>query len=300
MEEKNKLPKDMPTALDCAIRDKMHKQDGGYVVNNTTRYYNYICNAKWQKFLDDMEKIHQEQYGMGSGGELKAGKCPPKMASFGSSSRLIYDLSKDIPGFNFEERLDTRVGGTANLDGFIRRGNNYTYIEAKRREIYYPSHERQEIKSVYEPVYDKIKDECPHFGYDSVFCKTNNGEDIKRITFYVKGEPVKYFDLKQLICHFLGITYDISKHHVAKTNVTFLYLLYNPKEVEQDIDEKYREKVMRRYEEVVLFIKNNKELFEKIFYAVLQYQADTHNLDKPKIKFDFKLVDQDDYESELK
>ena len=295
-EKKNEKPKDMATALDCAIRGN---QIGGYEVGNV-RYYNYMSNHDWELYFEKMKPNHKKQYGTGAGGELKAGKYPPKMASFGSSSRFIYELSRDaVEDFIFEERLDTRVGGTANLDGFLRRKNKYIYVEAKRREIYYPSHEKQEIKSVYVPVYNKIKSLCKMFNYEPECGAPENGEELKKITFYVNNEPVKFFDLKQLICHFLGITYDIAKHPVKNVKVKFLYLLYNPKEIEEKIDGKYCRNVMKRYDEVVKFIDNNTETFESIFKAVLQYQTETHKLELPDIEFKFKLVNQSNYISEL-
>lgn len=295
MRKKNEKPNDMQTALDCAIRDYEHNKEAGYIINGT-QYFNYIRNQEWKTYVNDMKSCHRHQFGMGSGGELKEGKYPPKMASFGSSSRLIYELSKDIDGFIFEEKLDTRVGGTAHLDGFLRRGCNYIYIEAKRREIYGSSHENEEIKSVYEPVYNKIKVVCGSlFDYRSVECKNEKVKDTKKVTFIVNGESVKYFDLKQLICHFLGITYDIAKHPVSKAKVTFLYLLYNPKDLEQNIDNSYCKKIMKRHEVVVDFINKNISLFKEIFQAVLQYQIDIHKLDRPDIDFEFKLVDQYNY-----
>ena len=298
MKKKNEKPNDMQTALDCAIRDYEHNIEAGYIINGT-QYFNYICNQEWKKYLNDMKPCHKNQYGMGAGGELKEGKYPPKMASFGSSSRLIYELSKDIDGFIFEEKLDTRVGGTAHLDGFLRRGCDYIYIEAKRREIYGSSHENEEIKSVYEPVFNKIKEVCGSlFDYQSVECKSKKEEDTRKVTFIVNGKSVKYFDLKQLICHFLGITYDIAKHPVSKVKVTFLYLVYNPKDLKQNIDKSYCKRIMKRHEDVVEFIKTNISLFNEIFQAILQYQVDTHKLEKPEIDFDFKLVDQYNYKLE--
>ena len=306
---KNDSPEDLKTALDCAVRDynkKMAKRyDKGYKMKDGRQYNNYMSNKDWESYLAKMKEDHKGRYEMGAGGELKAGKNPPKMASFGSSSRFIYELSKGIEGFIFEERLDTRVGGTANLDGFLPKGNDYIYVEAKMREIYYPSHEGQEIKAVYEPVYEAIKRNlsCSQFDFEPKESIKKNGDvkkGLKKITFKINNEPVKYFDLKQLICHFLGITYDIAKHSVKNAKVIFLYLLYSPEDVEDMIENKYRKELMDRYGEVKRFIEEKKDVLKSIFYAVLQYQTDTHKLEKPDIDFDFKLVDQDDYIKELK
>lgn len=299
---KNELPKDLATALDCAIRDSNGSMARGYKMKNgkDDQYNNYMSNEEWDDYLAKMDQAHKRQYGMGAGGELKAGKYPPKMASFGSSSRLIYELSKDFDGFIFEERLDTRVGGVANLDGFLRKGSKYIYVEAKRREIYSPSHERQDIKSVYEPVYEWIKGNSSQFDFTSERGNVENGEETKKITFKINEKPIKYFDLKQLICHYLGITYDIAKHSTHNVTIKFLYLLYNPNKVEEKIDKHYRKKVMDRYKEVKSFINANREILESIFKVVLQYQIEMHNLEKPQIdNFEFKLVDQNNYQSEL-
>lgn len=311
MKPKYEQPKNMATALDYAIREFEVNNDvlaSGYQIPTNGPnyiYYNYMSNESWVSFLNKMPENYKNQFKNGGGDEIEEkkgrwGVTPPKMASFGSSSRLIYNLSKGIQGFIFEEQLDTRVGGIANLDGFLHKGNEYIYVEAKRREIYYGTHENEKIKSVYVPVYEKIQNLCSKFSFTPKDVNDENEEETKKITFKINGEPVKYFDLKQLICHFLGITYDIAKHSVKNAKVTFLYLLYNPNEVEDKIDEKYREKVKNRYDEVESFIRDKKDVFKAIFDAVLQYQTETHKLEKPNIDFNFKLVDQDAYLNELK
>ena len=297
---KNDLPENLPTALDCAVRDYNEKMAKGYKMKDGRQYNNYMSNKEWEVFLENMKEDHKFRYRMGAGGELKEGRYPPKMASFGSSSRLIYELSKEIEGFIFEEKLDTHVGGTANLDGFFPQGSDYIYVEAKMREIYYPSHKGQKIKAVYEPVYKKIHNLCPEISFTAKGIKDENMEEMKKITFEINNEPVKFFDLKQLICHFLGIAYNIAKHPVKNAKVTFLYLLYNPNEVKDKIEEKYRNEVIDRYAEVEKYIREKKENFKTIFSAVLHYQTETHKLEKPDIDFDFKLVDQNNYINELK
>ena len=220
------------------------------------------------------------------------------MASFGSSSRFIYELSKGISGFKFEEKLDTKVGGIANLDGFIKSNGKYIYIEAKRREIYYSTHEGEEIKNVYMPVYEKIETKC---GKDKFYFKKADAKEKgkKKVNFYLNGNLVQFFDLKQLICHFLGITYELAKHSI-NADVKFLYLIYNPKNVKEKIAGNYRDKIMNRYKDVVKFINDNNDTIKDIFQAVLEYQLEIHKFQKPEIRFEFKLVDQDSYEGELK
>lgn len=301
MKEINKSAKDMATALDLAIRDK-EEIEFGYEINNNEvqkKYDNYMSNAEWEKFINKMSESHKENFKDGNGGELEEkkgrfGLYPPKMASFGSSSRLIYDLSHDIEKFSFEKQLHTHVGGVANIDGFVCRGNEYIFVEAKRREIYGGSHKNEEISDKYEDVYEKINEIFPFFSYKSNNC-TKDGH--KKYTFKIKDEEVDFFDLKQLICHFLGITYDIIDKPNA--NIKFFYLLYDPSEVETKLEDKYKIKVTNRYNKVKNFIINNMDAFKEIFYAVLDYQVKNSNKENPKIEFEMKLVDQTSYKSEI-
>lgn len=197
----------------------------GYLPENGKKTYDsYLDNESWKAFLKGMTKEHFDQYGAGSGGELeeKDGK-PPKMAAFASSSRMIYNYSKDIPGFRFEEKLPTTVGGTANMDGYLERENEYIFVEAKCREPY--SHKaEQEIKQAYKGVYAWLRKKMPRvFSCVMEDSKENN----MRVAFFCKGKVVAYFDIKQMICHMLGIATKMLKNPSNK-NILFLYFLYNP------------------------------------------------------------------------
>lgn len=300
MDKKYEKPKDMATALDCAIRDAEGKK-GGYVMNERNiTYCNYMTNEDWKRFFDEMPISYKEQFKNSDGNEIEEHTYPPHMASFGSSSSFIYGLSHEIQSFCFEKKLDTHVGGDANLDGFLQRGSEYIYVEAKRREIYGDSHANEEISEAYLPVYKKIEKQCEAFSYTQADC---NKKGCKKITFVINGKPVAHFDLKQVICHFLGITYDIAKHPMNDIKVKFLYLLYNPyksqdsKGIEDKLNEKYKKRVLNRYTEVQEFIKANIDqgVFTSIFQAVLNYQIDNGI----KINFEMKLVDQDNYKDEF-
>lgn len=305
--EKYKDPEGkLPVALDCAIRDSEGKQGGYIMEGKNVCYCNYMSSEDWQKYCKNISPNHREQFDDGAGGELKEGKYPPKMASFGSSSRLIYELSKNIPGFSFEEKLDTRVGGIAHLDGCMKNDLEYIYVEAKRREIYGNSHKNEKIKSVYIDVYEWIKDKCPDvFGYSKDDSEIDMAEKgiYTNVTFIINNKEVLYFDLKQLICHFLGITYDIAKHPIQNAKVKFIYLLYNPGDIKDQLDKKYKKyetKIIDRYNEVVNFVNNNIAVFKKIFNAVLEYQIEKQKLNgETKIEFEMKLVDQKNYQKEF-
>lgn len=199
-------------ALDYAIRDyecrKKTVKYGYELVRESKTYWNYMSNDAWNEFIRKMSKLHQAQYKDADGGELnekngRYGWVPPKMASFGSSSRFIYNKSKDIEGFEFEKQLPTRVGHRpANIDGYIQRDNVCVYVEAKCREIY-ASHKAIEVSNVYLDVYDKLKDKYSKFNYK------NEGQKDERhfmCSFSYDDKPLVHFDIKQLICHFLGIS----------------------------------------------------------------------------------------------
>lgn len=187
--------------FDLAIA-KAEKETSGYRIGDRV-YDSYLSNEAWGTYLAKMSKEHRCQYGDGSGGELEEKKGrPPKMASFASSSRMIYRLSNDIPGFVFEKQLPTVIGGIANLDGYLEREHDFVFIEAKCREPY--SHTAiQTIKQNYKPVYAYLREIMPRV-FSCVMEDVPDTRDM-RVAFFCKGDSVAYFDIKQMICHLLGV-----------------------------------------------------------------------------------------------
>ena len=274
----------------------------------------YLCkDTSWKTLLDEMHWEHRKQYGDGSGGELdeKNGR-PPKMAAFASSSRMIYNLSKEIPNFRFEEQLSTTVGGIANMDGYREKDNTYIFVESKCREPYDHS-VKQAIKRNYQDIYKYLREKMPRV-FSCVMediPDADNGKEPQNkmnVVFFCQGRVVAYFDIKQMICHLLGVVtkfLDSENDLIQNLNVIqFLYLLYNPSKLEMEDSDKAE--VMRVFEDTCWMA--NYYHFEKMFGHVVDYLVELRNknnkpvpddtsIKKLKTAFDFKLCDQFDYHS---
>lgn len=280
-------------AFDAAIASSENLKSG-YQVNNTT-YYSYLSNDEWNSWIAEMSEEHRHQFDNGSGGELepKNGR-PPKMASFASSSRMIYKLSKDAPGFQFEKQLPTKVGGIANLDGYLERDNDQIYIEAKCREPY--SHAAiQTIKQNYKPLYNYLREKMPRV-FSCVMEDISDRREM-RVVFFCKGKLVQYFDIKQMIYHMLGVANDMLNHNSDKS-VLFLYLLFNPCNL--NLAEEYAEDVLGIYQDTC-WAANSYEFAEMyghiVDYLVYEYKTSLSEtqIDAIKKSFRFVLTDQTTY-----
>ncbi len=267
----------------------------GYIVGGRT-YDNYLDNTSFAKFVADMEKqnpVAYDMYGKGGGKELeerKSGKntYPPKMASFGSSSRMIYNLMKDVDGFLFEKKLPTTVGGIANLDGFMETEDKCVFVEAKCREPY--SHKDGTIERKYKCLYEAITESDK----TNVRCDVKIIDDRKmEVTFMSGNIEIHSFDMKQMISHLLGVataflngTFDIKK-------IDFIYLLFNPKLIEI---KEGREQIYTVYEQTCN--ECNSVDFKALFEVIVDYLQSVKSIGRNKNKadivndFNFKLCDQ--------
>ena len=205
-----------------------------------------------------------DRYSEGAGKELMpdfSGKtpAPPKMAAIASSSRMIYELKKKDNDFRFEEKLPTTVGGIAHLDGYKQAGNKYIFVEAKRKEFYSGSH--PDIKIAYKPMYEYLnkhsEETALSIKIDEEKVKKRKNKDGKEtksiemaVTFEADGKKIERLDVKQLICHLLGIaTRFLSEKYVENTRIEFIYLIYNPtgldfgnyKDEEKEIRSRYNQ-----------------------------------------------------------
>ena len=270
--------------LDCAIGNYEGKE-GGYRGKNGKIYPNYMSNEEWEEYHKTIPDDIQEKLMKEIQGE------PPKMASFGSSCRMAFDMLNSIPDIDFEKILSTKVStGRANLDAYVKRGAREIFTEAKRGEIY-DSHLNVEINEKYLEVYKKLNK------FFSFTTTASSKERYVKCTFKAKDKEIIHFDLKQLICHFLGITAGVLEGRITAEKIRFVYLIYNPNEIKDCIDNKYRDKILKQYketlEEIELF--DMKELFAAVFKVQKEKLQINRNIKDGlgvECDFEFILADQ--------
>ncbi len=293
----------MQKTLDLSIKMReAGTTDGGYSVDGGKRYAAYMSNSEWDDFLLDMKQNHEQAFGEyenGSGGELKPkGNFPPKMASYGSSSRMIYKLSKEIKGFCFERKLPTTVGGISNMDGYLETDNTHIFVEAKCREPY--GAKPQLIESKYMNLYDYIDRDASC----NMSIRTQAREKKLLAAFFVGERVISHFDIKQMICHLLGVGTMLLDTESSK-KVSFLYLVYNPRLIEI-VDKKKEKQIFCAYDE--MRDECSAIDFHALFESVLRFLRDKkkmNGLSDSDIavivsRFDFFLCDQNNYLEKLK
>ena len=279
--------------LDLAIRDKEDKRYGeGYLVAKSKSVYDrYMSNDGWDRYLAEMSEDHRIQYKNGDGGELKEGRYPPKMACYGSSSRIIYTCLREVGGIKFEHQLPTRVGSRpANLDAYLNADIRDIFIEAKCREIY-AKHSKVRASIGYNDVYKHISEYHNSFSFGADIISDNQGVKDKNnynYRFFYNNEPVIRFDIKQLVSHFLGIAAGVLEG-IVKNNIRFVYFIYKPNKLgNKDLD--------RVYAETINEIGKNDEIDKigiiELFKAVFEYQKKNLKIEKEMPKFEFILADQ--------
>lgn len=267
----------------------------GYV-SGTKSYNNYLDNTSFAEFVDEMKTINPiayDMYGKGGGKELeerKSGKntYPPKMASFGSSSRMIYNLMKNTHGFLFEKKLPTTIGGIANLDGFMETEDKCIFVEAKCREPY--SDKSSIIERKYEDLYQKITESDK----TNLRCDIKEIDDRKMDVTFIWGEnEIHTFDMKQMISHLLGVATAFLNSEFDVKKIDFVYLLFNPKLIELKTG---KEEIHCIYEQTC--DECNSIDFKALFEVIVDYLQNVKNKGKDKNKadivnaFTFKLCDQ--------
>ena len=297
--------------LDEAIRLNETSNDSsltaGYVVNGKP-YPNYVSNSSWAKFCNDMGVNHPvayDNYKNGDGKELDERKVgqniyPPKMASFGSSSRFIYNLMKHDKSFKFEKQLPTTVGGTANLDGFKETSDSYVFVEAKCREPY--SKKNKFYGQKYFELYDFIS-ESDNTPITIDIDLTKGKEHEMEVVFKCDSNTVEHFDLKQMISHLLGVgTAILKKEKYADKPIRFIYLIYNPELLEFE-NEESKNKICNIYYQACNEAEAtiSKELFKVVllFLKEKYYPDSSVNIERVVNNFSFGICNQENFIEKL-
>lgn len=301
---------DLQKELDIAIKNFELQRDpglkSGYRIDEHRVYDTYLENTCWDKFKTNIKQMYPMAYEMfneGSGKELEERKVgrhtfPPKMASFGSSSRMIFNLAKDIPGFQFEEKLPTTVGGVAHLDGFSEKDEEYIFVEAKCREPYVKKDNIIDVK--YKELYQFITESDT----TSVCCKIEDRPDGKMKVFFQSDDTdIEFFDIKQMISHLLGIGTALLNGRYEEKAVRFLYLMFNPTKIEFE-QESVRNLIHDTYKQV--YRECNSIDFKQLFHEILVFLQSRKGLGQEKDieklleGFVFTLCDQENYLDKIK
>ncbi len=278
--------------LDLAIKvAETQTTDGTYGKYNT-----YMTKEEWDAFKNAMLPSALDEYGAGGGDELseKNGR-PPKMACYGSSSRMIYKLSCHKEGFHYEKKLSTTIGGTANLDGFLEEDNRYVFVEAKCHEPY--STKSNSASKAYEKLYDYINAQMG--GNIEIAMKTSKCGRYLDVEYFSDGEKLEHFDMKQMICHLLGIATGVLKGELKQKQIDFIYLLYDPTEL--DLSPATKEAVDAIYERTCYECNLiDFALLLRIIFSFLMEEKygdviSEENLDALIFKFTFSLASQEFY-----
>ena len=248
-----------------------HYPDGR--VEQKEPYYSYMTGSLFDELIAEMKNSFPdayEQYALGNGDELisrtyknkKTGVIdiiPPKMASYGSSSLMTYLKFRHVRGFKFEYKLDTTFNKSypACLDGYREREDEYVFIESKCHEIYGGSHYPFEVSKSYYRLYKDYLSSVLDMNIE-----IGEGSKIK-VKIKSKEAEIKYLDIKQIICHLLGIGKFLENKKPRK-KVTLIYFLFSPKE--QKID---NAEILQRYDRVKKEISSVD--FNSLFEVICSY-----------------------------
>ena len=208
----------------------------GYPNINDVKYDDYYSFEEFEKFIKDMQErnmAHHKSYAEGKGSEIipvDGGLKPPKMASVASSSRFAYlalrdgakhiGIGKNVE-FEAECAIKNKPGTQPQMDAFDK--DTRTYIEVKCHEIFGNSKQKTLKEPYLNYVYGANDDGV---GFKLVVNERPQGEfAIPYKEFGMKEFP-KYFDLKQFLCHLLGVA---CENHKEGKSATLAYLFFKPK-----------------------------------------------------------------------
>ena len=231
--------------FDSIIRDNVLKHSGlksspfFEAKDGEKAYTNYYNDNAFDEFCDSMHNNYPkafEAYKYGPGKEMdKRPPAPAKMASVASSSRFCYLALRDgaqvlglkgTPTFEKACAIKGLVPVTkATPDAFFEEDN--TYFEVKCHEIFDP---QKKFKDKYRSLF---LNNYKAFGFKKELFKPIEGpDDFILDLFGDKHATIKLFDLKQFICHLIGI----ASNKDANRKATLIYLFFKPKSAKYTVE----------------------------------------------------------------
>lgn len=210
--------------------DMLGNDSFGYEIAGRS-YDVYYNREAYKKFIAEMQSAKYnkfyDQYNRGQGSELiEKGNKPPKMASVASSSRFCYLALRDVckqfstnGNIIFEHgcKINGVRGTGAQLDAYLPEEN--IYFEVKCHEIF-GNHENTLSKSYWKLLYGREND----FGFPHAEGPQITEFQFKLNDFGIDKRKAR-FDIKQLLCHLLGIASQKDKSIPAK----LVFLFFKPK-----------------------------------------------------------------------
>ena len=198
---------------------------GYYISETDTSYPVYYNENTFSNFIEEIKSEYPDAYTAyrsGKGSEMLPaanGKNPPKMASVASSSRFCYlalrNGAQALGGgkvvFEFECSIDGIRGTAPQMDAYSADGN--IFIEVKCHEIF-DAHTVELSHQYYGWL-------CEHpQGFGLALPKPAAKEKIQIPCSVFGVEENCMFDIKQLLCHLMGIS--------KKQPATLTYLFFKP------------------------------------------------------------------------
>ena len=281
--------KKIEEAVDIAIRLSETNDNAGYSMDGHT-YECYMSKDRWKAFVEEMKECypqHYERYAGGKGGELlEKNNIPPKMASYGSSSRFVYNTLRDVPNIEFEKDCPKRFarGFNPQLDAYVEIGGTSIFVEAKCHEIYNDKHLGSKS---YEKVYKSVGNGFKYNEESSVI--SCNGTEILHI------------EAKQLICHLLAIAASILEGR-CKPKARLVYLIFNPTKIH--IHNEWKSRVEEVYNQAISELESIRKV-EGLFDNIYEFQRE--NLSRRGLikysgeySFELCLADQENWKTFFK
>ena len=185
--------------------------------------------------------------------------CIKKKDGYVSAKEMIRRLSGSAEHFQYDYPL-TYPHGEVKTDGFMEQEDRYvvtlsTLIEPYTETCYTPN-------SAHRELYRFINDNT----YGLIACADTDTD----VTFSCYGDEVKRFDLVKMTDYMLGIAYALLTGRFEWKNIDFMYLVYNPTDLEAERNVK--EDALAVYERLCEEC-NNLDL-STLFTVILVYLRD--------------------------